>query len=156
MPKLNLSAAQRRLLYPGHYSARVDKTTYFPSGDPSKPNGSRNPIVNLELVTEGNSNPEVNGIRLYRTQALTSESQWSAVQFISACFGEVQGDENGEIDVDFADCVGVNVVVKVSLEDYQGRQQQRIDAFLHIDTEFHENGNPVAAASDSVLVGASA
>lgn len=94
------------------------------------------------------------GVRIFHTQTLTVKTAFSTVELLAACFGEVQADDDGNVQVDWGELVDMVVLASVSLEDYQGRKQQRIGHFYHVDTPVAEDGSLILEEEEVEMIGA--
>lgn len=153
MPLVDVHAAKRRVLSPGTWRLRIDKSEFAARGKTSP-----NPVANMEFVTTGQTTlGEIEGgadVRLYHTQALQDKTAFSTVELLAACFGEVEGDEDGKVDVAWGELVDIEVWGVVTIESYQGRSQNRITHFYHVDTPIAEDGTLVIAEEEVEMVGA--
>lgn len=151
--KINTTTVQRRLLADGWYFAEITKSQFNPLGNQERPGGSRNPTLDIELVTKGNETEEVNGVRLYDTQGLTENALWAAVLIAKAAFGELEVDEDGETDIEWSDLVGNPVLIRVNTQTYQGQKNNRIQNYAHINSPVGDDGFPIVEGSEPIIVG---
>ncbi len=154
MTTVNVDAAKRRLLAPERiWKLRIDKAEWA-----ARSATSSNPRVAMELVCTGeDSQGEVEGsegVRIFHTQTLTEKTGFSTVELLEACFGKVEADEDGNVQVDWGELVDMVVLASVTLEDYQGRKQQRIGHFYHVDTPVAEDGSLVLEEEEVEMIGA--
>lgn len=156
MTTVNIDAAKRRLLSPERiWRLRIDKSEWA-----ARSATSENQRVSMELVCTGrDSQGEVEGsegVRVFHTQTLTGKTAFSTVELLQACFGEVQADDDGNVSVDWGELVDIEVLASITLENYQGRKQQRIGHFFHVDTPVAEDGSLVLEEEEIEMIGASA
>ena len=154
--QVNVGAAKRRLLSPERiWRLKIDKSEWA-----ARSATSGNPRVAMELVCTGSDSrgpvEGSEGVRVFHTQTLTDKTAFSTVELLAACFGEVQGDSDGQVSVDWGELVEIEVLASITLEDYQGRKQQRIGHFFHVDTPVAEDGSLVLEEEEIEMIGAAA
>ena len=152
--KINTVTSQRRLLAPGWYYAEFTSAKFFPAGNPQRSGqGSTNPVLDVELITKGNSIEETEGIKLYDSQSLLPQSMWSALLVAKSAFGELDVDDDGEVEIEWSDMVGQPVMVQVSIQTYRGNRNNNVDHYAHVSTEIGPDGFPAIVGEEALLVG---
>ncbi len=142
MIKLNLAKAERKTLEDGDYLARIKVCKQ----DNSK---AGKPKLHIEVVTEGNENPDANGIPLFRDQGIGEESAFYVNNFITSALGveALEGDGEGMAEFEPTDMEGKMIGVVVGTDStYDGTPRNQIKSWFIAEEAEVEQKKPAAAA----------
>jgi len=81
------------------------------------------------------------------------QSMWSALLVAKSAFGELDVDDDGEVEIEWSDMVGQPVMVQVSIQTYRGNRNNNVDHYAHVSTEIGPDGFPAIVGEEALLVG---
>ena len=91
---------------------------------------SGQPYLNIEMtVTEG----EYEGRKLWGMVSFSPKAAFKVKEFLIAC-GVSTEDLGGNYDVEPEDYIGTELMISVVVDQYEGRENNKVDAFLPSDS----------------------
>jgi len=125
--KINLVRSERTILPDGDYQVRIEVADMRTSQ-------RGNPTLHIEMVTEGNEDSTLDGVRLFRDQGMGPESAFYIAELARAVYGDIEGDEDGEFEFNTDDLMDIVLGCRVTIDSsYDGRERNRVDGFFSAD-----------------------
>jgi hypothetical protein len=134
---VDFSGVETRILLPeGIYAASVAEV--------SQEQGDKAPYLSWKFKTI-DDDPKLNDKPLYNNTSLAPQSLWVLGSLL-----ETLGVErpDGPMDIDFDDLVGLELLLVVEHEEYQGKPRSKVVDFQPMTDEEEEEGNTVIVTDD--------